>query len=215
MPSTIAGDPDIYPETLDIPADGDARNASSVGVALEALTHRTANLKALKHIAGDITRTQKATAWNPENVLYIIGAPSDSGHKWTDADASPAEHVYYELLLPHGCVLDGVLGYFKAATTHAALPATLPKLELFKVTMTTGVVTSVGSVTDAPANVAAYEQATPRQLFLNTNETIDNTINRYVLAFRGEGDANSETGFFWWGVQTVVDMTELDEGAGT
>ena len=45
MPSTYAG-VDSYPAAIQLPTDGDPRNASSVNVALEALADRTAHLKA-------------------------------------------------------------------------------------------------------------------------------------------------------------------------
>lgn len=94
---------------------------------------------------------------------------------------------------PHG----GKVRIFRVrlvAQVHVTLPQYKPEIKFLRYSLT-GSVTVVGTETDAPANVAAYNA--PHDIVLDlgsgTEEVIDRENNYYVLNFTAEDGTNSDT----------------------
>lgn len=102
--------------------------------------------------------------------------------------------AYFNLLLPHGNVLDSVGVWFKAVAGHGGAPANLPSLAVYRVAQSTGTRTQIGSTTtDTYGSAGAYET---RRTISCTGlaHTIDNDANTYHLGFSCEGGANAIAG---------------------
>lgn len=73
MPSLYSGNPANYPDQIQLPSDGDPRDAASVNASLEGLADRTARLESLSVFAFvdvEITTTQSFTL--PANALPFV-----------------------------------------------------------------------------------------------------------------------------------------------
>lgn len=98
------------------------------------------------------------------------------------------------LKLPLGADITQIKAYIDGkggGVTHAALPATLPSLLLRKRPLSTGVAATVGTVTDAPANLAAYEAYHALTLNIGDGVAPINGTDDYWLQLTGESGANS------------------------
>lgn len=82
-----------------------------------------------------------------------------TGQRWTNSVTSSAKDVRFPIRLSPGDVLESVTVRIDGGSSHGALPANLPSVAVQDTTESTGASVALGSTTDAPANVGAYETA--------------------------------------------------------
>jgi hypothetical protein len=115
---------------------------------------------------------------------------------------------------PHGSILTGVTVYVDPAP-HAALPANMPTLQVYRENRATGVqgALATGSpiFTDPTTPAAAYEVAHGFTATVS-NETIDNATYRYYVVFTQESGANSAAGQLH-DITFAATVTAQDDGA--
>jgi hypothetical protein len=106
---------------------------------------------------------------------------------WTQADVvGPPAFIWPIHGLPPNGQITALQMQVKGSG-HGALPATMPKVELWRQTIDS--TTLVASATDASASVVAYEALHAIQN-LSLTENVSATYN-YFVKFTGEGGANS------------------------
>lgn len=122
------------------------------------------------------------------------GISTPYGRFYTQQSSSPSTPLIAFTVppLPTGCTVTKVAMFINGsggAGSHGSLPANKPSLELAKVDGTTRAKTAVATVTDAPANVAAYET-----LHWVETTAFSHAYDRaaeYALVATGESGANS------------------------
>ena len=120
------------------------------------------------------------------------------GMVWLQANITGSRQIVIPFTnLPRGGELKTVSCYIDGGSAHGALPANLPVLTVYSRLISTGVVTSIGTVTDAPADVTAYEAyhilgavggATP--LTVTASHSHDGT-KEFFAVIDGESGGNS------------------------
>lgn len=187
MSAEYAGDPNNYPVKITIPEDGDYKDAASVSVALEGLADRTANLA--DHLLGVVADDVITLPLVPLATASFTWDTPDM--QWRQSSVASAGVLVFELILPKRGTLTAVQAVVIGDTGHAALPATMPKITLYrKDTGSPAAATVLDTETDASANVGAYEVAHP--ITIVTSEVFDHESgNRYYVTFEGEAGANS------------------------
>lgn len=219
MSETYAGDPDADWEDLTIPDDGDDEDASSVDVAFETLANRTAYNKALRHETSSVYRCLNAHPWTNTPANWEVSRYPDDpmGWKQISLSGSPTDRtLVFPFSIPHGCVLFNLFVRIKPAT-HLSLPSILPGWNLIEIDHSTGAPTVIASVTDSPANVAAYNAAHDMAKITGLSATGDKANKHYRLEVFGETSSGSSgaVGLVVIGVRARFSMTVLDEGPST
>ncbi len=101
------------------------------------------------------------------------------------------------LLLPNGALIKEVKVYITPAGGHIDPPDTMPNVRVYYRDLT-GSRTAVGAlITDAPANVAAYElnhaiEAIGAVSTTGLDHVVDRTTRRYYVEIRAENDAGAD-----------------------
>ncbi len=128
--------------------------------------------------------------------------------------SSSSRSVWYDLDLPHGCVLDDVNVSIDPANGHGALPsaASLPEWELYRVD-SAGTATLLHSETDSSGNVSTYEAGHTIDQGGTLAITIDAATYAYRLHFIAEGATNFVAGLRLRSVTLQYTMTATDPGA--
>jgi hypothetical protein len=173
------------------PQDGDAPDVASVNVFLEGLADDVSRValggavdyvedRALQFVWTGVTETALASYWTIGNT----GQPVQGG-------AAAALPLLVHVDLPHGGELTGVALVIDPANGHAGAGAglTFPTLKFWKVALSSGTRTQIGSTTTDTWNAGLYENAHPIAV-TGLTETIDRDLYRYVLEFTGEAGAN-------------------------
>ena len=75
---------------------------------------------------------------------------------WTQTDVSGTRRVYFPVAVSPGDVVEGCIVRIDGGTAHSNVPATPPSVNLLEISNDGGV-TLLGSTTDAPGSVGAYE----------------------------------------------------------
>lgn len=118
-------------------------------------------------------------------------------------------HLFSIDRLPDGHELTQVRAHIKPQSgLHAALPATMPSIELLRVS-TTGEQTSLGSHTCSISSVATYEAG----FYLSVNpssEVVDLSEYRYLLKVTPEQGSNSYT----LGLSSILVTMAIDDSLG-
>ena len=118
------------------------------------------------------------------------GAPIEIN--WTQRLVGTGSHyIHFGLTnMIKGATLTGVtLGLFPVVATRGGLPATLPRLTLFRHDATSKTTVALGQVTDAPGSVGAYEAQ--HALTLSGLSDVVGNGSTYSVQFRGEADAGA------------------------
>lgn len=115
---------------------------------------------------------------------------------WVNLNIGGADEITIPLPALVGCSFSSVTlvvhGDANAVGPHAALPASMPQVTLYKIDGQTAApaLTTVGSQVDTSANVAAYEQGHTITYTPGAAQTIDE-VTQYAISVRGESGANS------------------------
>lgn len=114
------------------------------------------------------------------------------------------------LSLPQGAVIKGATVRFTGAGGHAGLPANKPQMILYKVSLTSGSGTAIGSLTSDPsASVGAYE--TGHSITMPAmSETVDNSQYAYFLRLYCESGTNYVTGGTFRAATILFDIAAVD-----
>lgn len=107
---------------------------------------------------------------------------------WFQTSVTDAGALYFPLCIPPGVRLTAITAQIQGTygTAHSNLPVTLPTLSLAEQDSTS--ISNVASVTDAPANVAAYDAV--HNLTLTYTQTISASRTYYAI-LTGETGTNS------------------------
>lgn len=212
MSETLAGDPDADWEDLTIPDDGDDEDASSVDVAFETLANRTAYLKALRHQVSSVFRNCNK-AWGDEHwsdYQAITGLAGGMGWIMSDADPGEDNSLWFDVDVPHGCVITNIGVKIKPSSAHGVLPPNMPRIQLFEID-SNGSAVQIFSLTDPTGSIAAYE-ARHDLTKIGLTVPVDKIDKRYVLAFSGEWGLGARDGLTVNRCRVRYSMTHLDEG---
>ncbi len=218
MSETYTPNPANNPSAYTAPVDGDLKPVASVRVMLEGLADKAAHLdwpesdatKKYPLASRLLTRTVRAAFVPsvPANWTSLLGGAM------VQTGGTPTVSGGFQILdLPDGAVLSELRIYIDPIGGHGALPATMPKVQVFRWVPATGVSTSLVSQTDPSASVVAYEALHVITATLGTTETIDNVNNVYAVVFDSEGGANSLNGLQVEGSRAVYTVTSQDPGA--
>lgn len=148
----------------------------------------------------EITRVQKSLLFNNDTGTWkvssiTIGPPTEQGIQDLER-------------IPNGATLTSVTAYHNPA--NASPPAgTKTSLQVFKIDITTGIATQIGTTTVDPTTGASYGDYHGFSVS-GLSEVIDRTKNNYYAIFNGEsgsGSADSE----WYGCQCTFVVTDQDE----
>jgi len=116
---------------------------------------------------------------------------------WANSTNSASAFIWFPLTekaLPNGSTLVSVETQITGSPTDVALPATMPKMSLWKVTKA-GVATQLGSTTtDGSALLATYQAQ--HALTVATSAVIDRSLYTYWMQVAPEAGANSNGGLF-------------------
>jgi hypothetical protein len=126
--------------------------------------------------------------------LWLVSTGSNE-IVWNQADVSaPVKLFWFICGLPPTGTINLISCTIQGASGHAAVPATMPKLSLFR-HVVGGSPALVTSITDTAATVGAYHAA--RALVLNAPTFAGEEIQpncRYFFCLEGEAGANSAVG---------------------
>lgn len=198
MPTQYGGT-NTFPATVDIPSGSDKFLRQALNVVFEALLDRTMWLK--NRTLGEQNVPMSSVKANDFTWEFLAG-PSALAQGWkqgTPGGGTGANTVFVPLRIPEpaGSVkITQLRARFRAATGHGALPAFLPRLSLVAQGAAGNAGVSFGTVIDAPADVAAYESASGRELILALNNTLT-TSDSYYIQLTGEGSTNSLAGLLY------------------
>lgn len=168
--------------------------------ALVALAVQNANVPQIGTFTDFLTPLSSAYPETPADWNIITSAVLDSG--WLQVDVTLLTSLDMDIT-PYmpvaGATLDSVtvhLTGLDSGATHAALPGTVPTIQLFRTT-TAGVTTQIGVNEEDPSiNVAAYEVAHVIEINSTTQAAVmPHTIlasTRYIVRIFGETGANSQ-----------------------
>jgi len=152
-----------------------------------------------------ITRTITTAA--SDVGLVSIGAfsdyvfpPSGTGvYTALNSAAAPAEvqRLFFEIdsnVCPQGSNLESAaVAFIPNVGAHAAVPANLPRVALYRIDMRDGTQTGLGFAPDPnSANVAAYEVFTTLSCNFTAGTLVDRSRFRYVVIFETESGANAK-----------------------
>ena len=221
MSTAYAGNDTNFPTSVTIPSDGDDKAATSVNAALEGLADRTAFLgrvtrghfgtvvRAVKGVPMPFPDAGKLPSW-----LASKGGEQYGGTQLWQSDTTNVNGFTHTLELPHGATLQTVYVSFKAATGHGAVPANVFLFEVMRHEIGSAAHNATSLVTTAAASgsVGAYEAF--QQLSAAVNTVVDNSKYIYYIRGRGEFGADSAADARYHGALCVLDVSDLDVGAG-
>jgi hypothetical protein len=222
MSTLYDGDNTLFPTSLTIPSDGDAKPVSSINPALEGLADRTAYLARIsKDKFGTVVRVCKGTPVGtphsstslPTFVSYKGAETYGGTQMWqlfVDAGVAGFSQV---IDVPHGCTLQTAYVSFRGASGHGAIPDNpfLFTIKKHKISSAEFFPTTIVSAAADTSSVAVYEAF--QQVALVCNEVIDNSQYLYFLYGRGEFGSNSIVGGRYHGLSCVLSVNDLDVGA--
>lgn len=175
-----------------MPADGDAPDAASVKVPLEGLADDASRLA----LGGDVTTV------TGRSIPFVWTGLTETapGYSWTfgsqgqanqSGTASALTLVVHLNDIPNGATVTRVDLVIDPANGHAGAGAglTFPTLKFWKLNVSTGVATQIGSTATDAWNAGSYESIHPL-IVSGLTEAIDWDTYRYVLEFTAEAGAN-------------------------
>jgi hypothetical protein len=162
-----------WPESVDLPDNGDVPDAASVNVGLEAaldglaclksrvLTWQMSNAATIFHFGKKVPlfpAHQLSTNWS---IVYKATSPTSIPLGWTQSSHPATNPLVFEVEPPHAMAvlasveveLEGA-GY-PGCADHGGLPATVPTLQVYRVS--DGVLTLVDEASDTSATQAIYD----------------------------------------------------------
>lgn len=174
------------------PQDGDAPDAASVTAFLEGLADDVSRLalggdvenvtgRAIPFVWTGITEAAAGSSWT-------FGSQGQANQSGT---ASALVLVVHLNDIPNGATVTRVDLIIDPAGGHAGAGAglTFPTLKFWKLNVSTGVATQIGTTTTDAWNAGSYESIHPL-IISGLTETIDWDTYRYVLEFTAEAGAN-------------------------
>ena len=188
MPSSYAGDPDLFPTAANIPSDGDEPDAAAWTVSLEALLDRTVWLRA-RILSEPIVRVLSETPhYRPAQWEPSVGA----GYLMSIATGVTGTDIVWPLRLPQGARVDYFRLYITPTSGHIFPIQFGPGLAICRMAHATGTLEVLAMTTEAPVN-SSYEVRHEVQVAADpgTPITIDNGTYAYFLLFRNEDGTNA------------------------
>lgn len=187
-----------------VPDDGDLENAASVNTAFQTLTDRAAYLRQQAFGASnyasysiplssgqDDSGAAATVCWT-----YQFGA-------WIETNKAAGNKLVIDVVFPDRCTITSVAVYCTGnvlgGSAHSALPATKPKVTFREITphaASAPTISFSASVTDAPANVTAYEAYHILGGGLTVGHVIDAANCAYRLEIEGEQSTNALNSYF-------------------
>jgi hypothetical protein len=208
----IIGGQGEFPD-IQIPDDGDDRDAQSAGVGLEGLTDRSVWLQRRMVngleggiyngplVFGNIAATNEYK-YIPRFYTRVITEPpssrtttwvQDSNFSLWKTSNNLANDLTQYFGVPDGVTVTNIKVYFKGGSGHTNgnPPSSLPILLVGKVNVTTGVLTTFGTVSDTFTTASSYQTTHPITFTFSTGELVDKSLFRYVVFIFGEGGTNA------------------------
>lgn len=182
--------PAVYP-----PSTGTAILADDVKAGEQALLNHVTSLE----LGGEVvniedrtmamiwTGTQDVTAldyWTPTAYGSAQQIPAPIGALTLAMQVTQAD-------IPHGATVTAIAAIIDPAA-HGSAPQFLPTLTFVKIAQSTGVATTIGTVTDT-WNGGAYSSAHTLAI-LSLSEVMNWDLYRYALLFQSEYGSNSQAG---------------------
>lgn len=194
--------------TLNVPADGESVNSASVVGYMQEVANRLEYLRQRTPGANPVAnlirlQASVSSVFVPTNWALVGGASaSPLGLNQTTIGVIFLPWIPLTDLLT-GMIIRGFTVFARGATAHAALPATMPKVELIRVDTTTLAITVVDTQSDVSANTAAYQVVHTIAKTLGAPETVLSTA-LYYLRLSGEDAANALAGLNFFSASVDV-----------
>jgi len=209
-------------ESLDKTAAGDTI-AGQVGFSGGGNIAANVAASVRSTVAGGIQHAGGASDWATFSAARsrgLISSPSKA-FKSTNFTANSVGHLQSSAIagqwklhldtVHDGATIASVILYFKIQTGHGAMPATLPKLSVIRVDLTTGAVgvtlssadVGTGLAISSAVAVGPYENGGAIQSFTYTvdqNALVDRSKYDYIVALDDEAGANAIAGNAYVGV---------------
>lgn len=207
MGSPYTPTPTALPGSVTLPDDGDPRTAASVRSQDETMLDAIALLED----GGPVYHVEdRALEWDPVAIDFANWAVDNQGSL---LDQTPGSVVPLELNFPHEATVEVLTARFDPTDGHAGLPAIMPTLKWYKLDVTTGAATQIGSTaTDATATAGAFDAAHALSITPGTPETINKDLYRYIALFTSESGANSAVGLRLFSLTWTGDTVERNKG---
>lgn len=207
------GDPTTYHDIVELPTDGDDRDAACVTAPFEACLDNIEYVKQRKNVSTAVVKwlenaQWQGTQWTP---LRASGSKGGWASEHSDGSATVEQNVF-DVDIPHNSTITQVQAYIDPGTGHGALPASMPRWEL-QAHAPHGNISVLDSQTDTSGNVAAYE-ADHTIAKASLSHTVNRDTTRYKVVVFCEAGANSKTGFVLEGVKVTFNTTHIDQRAG-
>jgi len=140
-----------------------------------------------------------------------IDVPADWGISqgvWSTGTTG-LRHIYFSFQVPNGATITIMKAYLKGAGGHGALPATMPQARAYKVSISDGSATLLGSATNDPSGTTGAFQAA-HEIAVTMTEVVDSTTYRYLIDVSTETGANSIAGALYIAGRASVTVASLD-----
>ena len=153
----------------------------------------------LKYASSSEVRTQRSLLLNNDTGAVKVGS----------IVLAPTEQGLQYLVMPDGATLASVTTYHNRDDT-GLMPATRVQLLVWKLNITTGTATQLGTTTEDPnTNLVPY-QAHHGFSISTIGEEIDNEQYVYYAIVNGEAGSNS-TNTTWYGCRVTTTVTSQDK----
>lgn len=138
---------------------------------------------------GDVMRPSLA-ALDVSRFTFGTGTPL----VWRQSDVTDAGTLLRNLPAPKKAALTGVRARILPIGSHAGLPGTMPKLELYRQPLISTAPVLVADAVDASADVTAYELGHNVEITGLSANLATGNAEEYFVVFRGEAGANALVG---------------------
>ncbi|HTE64423.1 MAG TPA: hypothetical protein VK631_28975 [Solirubrobacteraceae bacterium] len=215
MPTAYAGDPDLFPTSINLVSDGDPPDAATFGVPLEALADRTAFLRALVRTETEtvIRAIPEIPYFEQEFFSYRQGGFQN---RIVTKDDSDGKQIIWPLRLPHGARVDYCHVYIDPSGVHSSYPVEHPPtLSIMRSKFSDASEDVLATVTDLAIN-SSYETRHILQVSVDPGSpiVIDNSQWSYYLRYVNEAGVNSVANGNYVTMPPIVAFDTPDGWAG-
>jgi hypothetical protein len=192
----ITGNPASWHATIPCIDDGDTCSNAEHGATAQALAD---NLEWLKLWNQDprIVAVPLLPTQNSSSRFSLVHANTSIAY-YSQTDTTSAGRLGFPgPSLPIGRRITQVVAWCMNASS-SALPATMPTLTLYRSDIAAFTDSTIGTLTDPTATLAAYKLI--HTITLNVNELIQEA-HQYAIAFTGEASTNAVPGLALWALR--------------
>jgi hypothetical protein len=182
--------------TISIPDDGDKRDVAIYAAAIEGLVNRSNWLAwrtenndggSVAHTFVPVTPPTVDPRWALINALVGMWMTDV-----TDPENGAAAMMEFTDV-PDGVKITSAIVYIDPSNSHSNLPTTKPILKLNAIDVATGTITPLGTTTDAPADLTAYQARHSITVTVASPFKYDKAVHKLVAVIQAEAGANAKS----------------------